>query len=297
MEKEIAAFCYYLKAIKNLSDNTIAAYSSDLREFCAVSGFSGEVNEITRLDIETSYIANLADCGKSPASRARKLSSLRSFFDWAVKSGLCEKNIADEVDIPKIPHKEVRVMSKEEMMAVMDSAMQSSIDSPEIGFRDLSIIMLLFSTGIRREELTEVKLDDVNLSESSLLIHGKGNKERIVYFNDTTRSILSEYILVYREETKTAKESEYLFVSKKDKKLCASTVNRIVNKHFEAAGIKDKGFTVHSARKAFATTVYENTGDVFVVQQLLGHSSPSTTQRYVGVAESRKRQAAMTVNF
>lgn len=292
--KEINEFATYLKNVRNLSDATISAYSSDLREFFSVMGFSDSIKEITLHDVETVYIANLVASGNCAASRSRKLSSVRAFYKWAVKNGIVVENPVENVEMPKIEKKSVKAMSFDEVEQVLDEAKK---DSRENAFRDLAVVSLMFSTGIRRAELTEIKLNDLNLEECVLVVHGKGNKDRLAYFNDTTRAVLYEYINVHRKYFSKSSESEYLFVSDKGNKLCLSTVNRIVNRYLESAGIKNKGFTVHSTRKAFATAVYENTGDILAVQQLLGHGSPSTTQRYVGVAEYRKRQAAMTVNF
>lgn len=291
---EINEFSTYLKNVRNLSDATISAYSSDLREFFAVMGFYYGVNEITLRDVETVYIEKLVASGNCAASRSRKLSSVRVFYKWAVKNRIVKNNPVEDIELPKIEKKTVKAMSFNEVEQVLDEAKK---DSRENSFRDLAILSLMFSTGIRRAELTEIKLSDLNLEEGLIVIHGKGNKDRLAYFNDTTRAVLSEYINVHRKFYCTSEKSNYLFVSDKGEKLCFSTVNRIVNRYLESAGIKDKGFTAHSTRKAFATAVYDNTGDIFAVQQLLGHSSPSTTQRYVGIAESRKRMAAMTVNF
>lgn len=291
---EINEFSTYLKNVRNLSDATISAYSSDLREFFAVMGFYYGVNEITLRDVETVYIANLVASGNCAASRSRKLSSVRAFYKWAVKNGIVNNNPVSEIEMPKIEKKSVKAMSFNDVENVIEEAKN---DSHENSFRDLAVVSLMFSTGIRRAELTEIKLKDLNIEEGVMIVHGKGSKDRMAYFNDTTRAIMSEYINVHRKFYKTHEKSDYLFVSERGSKLCLSTVNRIVNRYLELAGIKNKGFTVHSTRKAFATAVYENTGDIFAVQHLLGHSSPSTTQRYVGIAEYRKRQAAMTVNF
>lgn len=292
--KEINEFATYLKNVRNLSDSTIYAYSSDLREFCAVMGFSDVVNEITLHDVETVYIANLVASGNCAASRSRKLSSVRVFYKWAVKNGIVKNNPVAEIEMPKIEKKSVNAMSCKEVEQVLNEAKN---DYGDEAFRNLAIVSLMFYSGLRRAEITEIKLNDLNLEECSLVVHGKGSKDRIAYFNNTTRTILYEYVNVHRKFAKPAQTSEYLFVSQRDEKLCLSTVNRVVNRYLNAAGIKQKGYTAHSPRKAFATAVYENTGDIFAVQQLLGHSSPATTQRYVGVAEYRKREAAMTVNF
>lgn len=295
---EIEMFSLYLRNVKNRSEKTIDAYSRDLREFCAVFDFKTSLNEITREDVETVYIANLAGNGNCAASRSRKLSSVKSFFKWAVINGIVVENPVENVESPKIAKKAPKVMTICEVSDVIESAKSdNSRESACEGFRNLAVLAIMFGTGVRREELTEIKLQDIDLREGSVLIHGKGNKERIAYFNEATQAIVSEYILCHRQKLKPAQESEYVFVSKRHGKLSPSTVNRIVNKYFAAADIKQKGFTAHSTRKAFATQVYKNTGDIFVVQNLLGHSSPAVTQRYVGMSESAKKKAAMTVNF
>lgn len=298
INNEIKLFESYLRNVKNRSEKTIEAYSQDLREFSRLMAHKDSINEITRADIETSYIENLVQCGNGPSSRARKLSSLRSFFKWAVANELVKENPVENVEMPKIPHKEPKVMDSNEVFDVMlnvrnDGSRESACE----GFRNLAIMSLMFNTGVRRSEVIEIKLNDLNLSDSSLLIHGKGNKERVAYFNDTTRAILSEYVLSHRKSLKPSETSEYLFVSKRAEKMVPASINKIVNKYFEAAGVKSKGYTAHSTRKAFATQAYSNTGDIFAVQNLLGHSSPNTTMKYVGVVESKKKAAAMTVNF
>lgn len=295
---EIDMFALYLKNVKNRSDKTIQAYCSDMREFCAVFEDKDSLNEITRLDIETVYIAYLVDSGNGASSRARKLSSLRSFFKWAVSNNIVVENPVENVEMPKIPHKEPKVMENDEVFEVMMNVRNDdSRESACEGFRNLAIMSVMFNTGVRRSEVTEIKLSDVNLHNGSILIHGKGNKERFVYFNDAPRAIISEYIASHRKHLKPAETSEYLFVSKRSEKMCPATINLIVNKYLKAAKVKEKGYTAHSTRKVYATNIYDNTGDIFAVQNLLGHSSPNTTMKYVGAVESKKRAAAMTVNF
>lgn len=291
---EIMEYESYLRNVKNLSEKTIKIYSSDLGLFFSVMGFSDGIKECTLLEVERLYIANLVASGDCASTRARKLSSIKSFYRWAIRYGIVKNNPVEFIDLPKIPHKEAKVMSREEMIEFISAA---KTDSGKEAFRNLAIILLMSTSGLRREEVTEIMLEDVNLEESSLIVHGKGKKERIVYFNSETKAVLSEYIYSHRNIMKTAKESPYLFVTAKDIKMCVSTVNRVVNKCLEEAGVKDKGYTSHSQRKWFATSVYEATGDILAVQNLLGHSSPVTTQRYVGVNEARKRMAAMTVSI
>lgn len=296
--KELELFKTYLSNVKNRSEKTINSYSQDLREFFDVMGFYDSISEITLHDVESVYIAYLVEKGNCASTRARKLSSVRSFYKWAVNNKIVVENPVENVEMPKIPHKEPKVMSNDEVFDVMfnaknDESRESSLEA----FRNLAILSLMFNTGVRRSEVIEIKLKDLNIENGSLIVHGKGNKERIVYFNMTTKAILSEYIYSHRENLKPAKKSKYLFVSKKSEKICPSAINRIINKYFKAAGVKEKGYTAHSTRKAFATQVYRNTNDIAATQYLLGHNNPQTTMHYVGISEQIKRNAAMTVNF
>lgn len=152
-------------------------------------------------------------------------------------------------------------------------------------------------TGIRREELTNIMLTDINFSNSTILIHGKGNKQRKVYINDNLRPILSEYVLSHRSALNSASTSRYLFPSIKSEHASVGTVNNIINHFFDEAGIKQRGISAHILRKRFATTVYNNTNDIALTSKMLGHSSPSVTMRYVSIDENNMRNAAVAVNY
>jgi site-specific recombinase XerD len=297
--RELDLFGQYMRNVKNRSENTIAAYTADIRQFFEIMGDYVSINDIHTLDIETVYITRMVNAGMCAASRRRKISALKEFFAWMHKNGFVVENPVENVEMPKLPHKEPKVMEVEEVRKVIECAKEP--DDKKTYFRDLAIISLLFATGMRREEITNVKLCDVNLKESSILVHGKGSKERVVYFNDTARAILSEYISAHRSLLRCAKNSDYLFVPNSNgtnnTKLSKASINAIMNRNMELANLDDKKYTVHSARKAFATRAYENTHDIGAVQKLLGHSSPATTMIYVGISDSAKKKAAMAVDF
>ena len=295
---EISLFLDYLKNVKNRSESTIRSYSSDLREFSSVLSFRHSSSEVTRDDIESQYTQNLVQSGNSASSRSRKLSAIRSFFKFCVSHGYVVDNPVEFVESPKLPKKKAKVMSEEQICSVIELAESKSKGTKNHEFfRNFCLISVLFSTGIRRSELINIKLKDLSLSKNSMIVHGKGSKDRVVYFNEKTKNAIESYINCCRNKFICSKKSEYLFVSQRSEKMSVESVNLIVNKYFNEVGIKSDGFTVHSTRKAFATMVYEKTGDIFAVQNLLGHSSPNTTIRYVGVNEEKKKQAAMTVSF
>lgn len=284
----------YQRNILGRSENTIISYKCDLLCFARDVG-------VTSIDISKScaekYISKLTEQGTAESTRARKITALQMFYKYLYEEEYIGENPMQKLVKPKIPQKKILVMTGEEVKQVLDTLHNRNKNGKDY-FRNLTLIYVFLSTGIRRNELINIHLDDVNLAENSLLVReGKGNKQRIVYFNDTTKALLSEYMASHRKLLKYAEDSDYLFVSNCSEKLSKATVNIIVNKLYEEAGVKDKGYTVHSLRKAFATTVYGLTKDIVTVQNLLGHASPQTTMRYVLANEETKKQAVQLVNF
>lgn len=293
MEKYINNFIESMKA-DGKSKCTLEAYHIDLNGF--YSYFIGKkINEIKYADLRR-WMNYMEDSGLSAGSRARKISSVKSFYRYLLKMEIVDKNPADGLEAPKQEKKQPVVISNEQASDLLFHARNDG-GNDLLWFRDYTIISVFLFTGIRREELTNIKLNDVDLKRDSVLIHGKGNKQRIVYINETLHAILSEYLGVYREKIGKANESQYLFPTQKADKLCTGTVNHIVNKFFESAGIKQTGISAHILRKRFATSAFQATHDIATVSKLLGHSSPTVTTRYVVIGEDSMRDAACAVNF
>lgn len=286
----------YLSCVKGLSDNTVKSYKTDLKEF--FSYFEEKrFDEITRSDIED-FIVNLAKSGNSAASRARKISSIKGIFKWAYENRIIAQDPSSGIATTKVPVKESKVMTREEVTEMINCAKVEAYSSGKAeDFRNLAILSFMFSSGIRRSEVVEVKISDMNLESNAVIIHGKGNKERVAYFNNSTAEIIGKYLKEKRPEISRSETSEYLFPTGQSEKMCAASINLIIDKYLKATGLKEKGYTVHDTRRAFATAVYQNTGDIVAVQRLLGHSTPSVTMRYIGANEESKRNAAMTVEF
>lgn len=289
----IQNFKNYLFSL-NRSENTIHGYELDICQFFELMdvGELSEVNEQTAED----YSVILAGMGLSPASRCRKLSALGQFYDYMMKSGTAANNPFEGVMKPKIPQKEAKPIPDDDIRRIIQWADETGRYG-KVNHRNRVIIRLLFATGIRRNELTNIKLQNIDMGNGSILIDGKGNKQRVVYFGEKMAKILNGYINHCRNEFQSAKGSEYLFVSEKSGKLSDEMVNSILNRAYNELGIKDKGYVVHSTRKSFATSVYANSKDIVAVQKLLGHSNPQTTMRYVGVDEESKKRAALTINI
>lgn len=274
---------------------TQKAYKYDLLEFSSFLKNDINIFDLKYYDLKE-WSLSLKKAGLSNNTIARKIASVKSFFKYLVKMEKIYINPAESLESPKVERKEPVVITSEEASELLLHARNDGF-SEMFFFRDYAIVATFLFTGVRREELTNIKLDDVDLSRNTILINGKGAKQRTVYINDTLHAILSEYILNYRGRLTRAHISKYLFPSAKADKMSVSAVNDVINNVFESAGLKKKGISAHILRKRFATSVFESTGDIATTSKLLGHSSPTVTMRYVVMDENYMRQATNRVNF
>ena len=290
MKKAIDDFCTYLEVERNSSPNTRAAYRRDLLEFLSflqVSGGRGEAEEVGEADVKA-FVAALHGRLKR-SSIARKLSSVRSFFSFILKKGIIEKNPAEFVPTPKAGKFLPTVLTIEEAEELVSSArsVRASKDMDEAGKRKLGILLrdravleLLYSAGTRVSELVALDCGDINLEEGTVRVVGKGSKERLAYVG----SYANEAIGSYNDWLGRACEgSEPFFLGRQGKRLTQRTVQRIVKKYVRISAI-DKRPTPHSLRHTFATHLLDAGLDLRSIQELLGHESLSTTQRYTKVS-------------
>lgn len=269
----LQSFADYLKFEKGSSPHTLKNYRSDLRQFFS---FAGTVNpeKISEIVIRK-YVSSLF--GKvQPSSISRKLSSLRSFFRHLVKKGLIESSPAEEMTLPKLPKKLPRFLIQDEAVALVESISGSD----RVSLRDRTILELLYGSGIRVGELAGLNRDDLDLDESWIRVRGKGNKERVVPIGGKALEALKEYLA---EKKKDLSIPEPLFQNPQRGRLTPRSVQRIVKKRTSMAGIM-KRTTPHTLRHSFATHLLEEGADLRGIQELLGHSSLSTTQRYTQVS-------------
>lgn len=281
--QHIEDFLSYIKLVKNLSGNTISAYRIDIDEFFKVF----DTEEITSRDV-TKHIFELSKSGIAPASVCRKISAIRAFYKWAVKEGIAEKNPADGVDLPQIPHREPKALDNSQITAMLKAVNGNSFNAP----RDRLIISLMVVCGMRKSELINILLADVNQKEFSIRIrHGKGDKERYCYYNETVSALLKKYLCDIRVLSHYAKDSEYLFISQCSGKLSQSQLSNIVDDLLTKIGAKEKGVSVHVLRKTCATGYYEQGVDIYTIRNILDHASVTTTQRYVKPSLAKQRAA------
>lgn len=276
-------YATYLQKERNSSPHTLKNYLADLRQFFGyffeleptVPRQGPGVLKLITPEVVRGYIASLLD-KHHPASVARKLASLRSFFNFWIRQGAMESNPAKDVATPKIPRRVPRFLSVDETFQLL------SLPSGEglLGSRDKAVMELIYAAGLRVSELVSLNVIDVDLTERHVRVLGKGSKERVVPVGSKAIEAVQQY-LVHR--TDTAKTDEVaLFVNRRGGRLTARSVERMMRKYLREANI-DKRVTPHILRHTFATHLLNQGADLRGIQELLGHASLSTTQKYTHV--------------
>ena len=290
MKEFFAMFEEYLKLEKNLSPHTVKAYMSDIcqfNSFLAVKARNVKTGEIDHLTVR-GYIGSLYKKEKK-SSIGRKLASIRSFFDYMIKKGYLENNPARMVSIPKPEKVLPSFISVDEAFALMDKPKGPSLSS----LRDRAILETLYSCGLRVSELVSLNMDNINLRDSILRVTGKGNKERIVPIGEKAVSAIEKYLTIRQEAlhltshvSRLTQNGDPLFINLRGGRLTQRSVERFVKKY--TAGIASgKRVTPHSLRHTFATHLLDNGADLRGIQEMLGHASLSTTQKYTHLSMER----------
>lgn len=287
MQKDCESFLNYLRVELNYSPNTIKSYESELLKFNEYL----EMEELDYLKINKdnvrSYLKYLDNLKYKNSSIGRNISALRSFYRFLVIKERIGKNIFASIRNPKIERKLPNFLSELDMERILEFSTNENYKPNIYTSRDLLIIELLYDTGCRVDELVNIKLKDVNQTEKSIKVLGKGVKERIVFYGEYGREYLENY-LIDREVLLNGRKSEYLFVSLESDQLTTRRIAQIIEDILKIVGIKNK-VTAHTLRHTFATHLLNNNADLRSVQELLGHSSLSTTQIYTHVSNERLR--------
>lgn len=285
----IGDFLRYLEIERNASRRTILSYRGDLMEFHrflagpapGVRDAGGAVNVVDARGVSaadvTAFVYKLR-CGCRKVTVARKLSSIRSFFRFLMKKGALTANPAELVPAPKVEKMLAPVLTVEEAECLVEAP--RDIEAATAG-RDLAMLEALYSSGIRVSELTGLDMKDVDLSSGTIKVLGKGGKERIAYIGAHARDALGAYMAAHRAD---APADAPLFAGARGR-VSQRTVQRLVRKYVSISGI-DKTPTPHALRHTFATHLLDAGVDLRSIQEMLGHSKLSTTQRYtrVGIA-------------
>jgi len=286
----IARYLEHLADERILSPHTLRAYASDLDRFLLFLShdFLGKKaerirpSEIDSLAVR-SFVAAQAREGVGKRSQARSLSSLRGLFKFACREGLLEHNPATSIRSPKQPRRLPRHLRPGEIETLLDAA---AGDQP-LQRRDLALLELLYASGLRVSELTGLDWHDVELDARTLRVRGKGGKERMVPFGEPAAQALQRWLEAWEGIRKRSPGSdEPVFLNYRGGRLGVRSVRRILDRYVDDAALAS-GVHPHTLRHTFATHLLESGADLRTIQELLGHSSLSTTQRYTHVEIDR----------
>jgi integrase/recombinase XerC len=298
MDSAVKQFLTYLRSVRNSSPHTIRSYENDLGQFITFLTPPGTAmpapQEVTHLMIRE-FVAHLHDLKLEKSSIARKLAAIRSFFKYAVREGVVVRNPARMVATPKLPKRIPSVLSAEDLNAFLDGVVSGPARESERGRRasanddsrlmvkrDRAILEMLYASGLRVSELTGLNLGDMDRKELMLRVRGKGNKERIVPYGGKAEQALEAYEPLRQEMLHKAGgrgDRQAVFLNHFGTRLTQRSVARIVKKYARLANV-NWDLHPHSLRHAFATHLLADGADLRAIQELLGHSSLSTTQRY-----------------
>ncbi len=273
-------FKNYLKIERNLSINTIESYLFDVKKlilFLKKNKIKKKPNELKSKNTKE-FIYNISKKVKPP-TQARIISGIRRFFDYLILENLIETNPMDNIESPKLGSNLPNTLTIKEIDKIISSIKLSS----KTGLRNIAIIELLYSCGLRVSELVHLKISDLFFKESLIKVTGKGNKERFVPISKQSQLYINNYIQDIRSYQKIKKGFEdTLFLNERGTILSRVMIFIILKKLKEVSNIKKK-IGPHTLRHSFATHLIENGADLITIQKMMGHESITTTERYLHV--------------
>lgn len=276
LNKDIGDFLKHLRAERNCSEHTALGYGKDLAKFQEFIGPKVTWKDVDHVMIRA-FLSELYDKGLSKPSVARALAAVRSIYKWLAVEGKVKQNPAALVSSPKLPTRLPRVPSIEEINSVLDTSMPEQTSFPE---REALMFELLYGGGVRNSELVGMNLEDVRLREEAILVRGKGKKERFVPLSETAADALKRYLPKRNElVVRFKRPHSALLVNQRGERLTTRSVGRIVKRIAVAKGLP-ADIHPHTLRHAFGTHMLAEGADLRAIQELLGHSRLSTTQRY-----------------
>lgn len=286
MTGRMQLFLEYLTVELGLSANTRQAYERDLRLFCKTLGFknSDALVNVNREQI-TGYMTQLKEKGLAAATIARKLAAIKAFYRFMTAEGYMDANPAEVVEAGTKGIKLPRVLSEDEVVRLLN---QPDITTAE-GFRDRTMLEVLYATGMRVSELINLTLERVDLNMKYIIAFGKGSKERIVPLGSVAAEFLQQYLEKVRPKlTHAGRNTNIVFLAFGGHELTRQRFWQIIRAYGRKASI-NKALTPHILRHSFATHLLDNGADLRSVQELLGHSDISTTQIYTHLTNKRLR--------
>jgi tyrosine recombinase XerC len=291
MEQELSDFVTYLNAERNASVHTVANYQREIAEFMTFAQRSG-IQSWTAVDKAAvmQWLSDLKDSGIAPASLARRFYELRSFFKFMQREDAVPASPLALMSGPKAPQRKARFLSVKDTLALL----AAPDTSKAIGVRDRAILELLYAGGLRVSELVGLDLNGVDLREKTARVRGKGDQERIVFFGNWCVDALTGYLEKSRPQLLKEKHlTKALFLNHLGTRLEAQTIEENIQRYALQAGIRQR-VTPHLLRHTFATHMLQGGADLRTIQELLGHQSLSTTEKYSHVSPMMLREDYMT---
>jgi tyrosine recombinase XerC len=286
MEEQLQRYIGHLRVEKDASPYTLRNYAQEIRQFFQFLEDQGvpSWDEVDR-QVLRRYLLWLRKEEYVEASMARKLSELRSFCRYLIQEGLLDRNPLDAVSSPKVPKRLPRYLRLEEVEALL----QAPDLSTPLGQRDRAILELLYAAGIRLSELVSLNLGDLSLDTGQVVVWGKGGKERLVLLGEPAVRALRTYLREGRTRLRGQRITDAVLLNRFGRRLSRRSVGLILDKYSKLAGLWRK-VTPHLLRHTFATHMLEGGANLRVVQELLGHAQPTTTEIYTHVTPSRLRE-------
>jgi integrase/recombinase XerD len=293
MAEEIRSFLNHLAIEKGYSENTINAYRNDLNQLAdfveETAVGKGDTPDWPSVDrnLLISYILDLKERNYAPATVARKVAAVKSFFDFLVAEGIIKSDPTENLSSPKVGKSLPKPLSVAEVELLL--AAPAKLSTPEAK-RDVAMIELLYACGMRVSELISLNVGDVNLEAGFVRCMGKGSKERIIPIHQEASRFVKEYIVEARTQLLRDGDEQALFLNRRGERLTRQGLWLILKNYAKAAGIK-KPVTPHTLRHSFATHILNGGADLRAVQELLGHANISSTQIYTHLTSEHVRQA------
>ncbi|MDQ8204907.1 site-specific tyrosine recombinase XerD [Pelagicoccus sp. SDUM812003] len=288
LQDELDAFLAFLTLEKGLSENTLSNYQVDLEQFRLFLMEARKVRSWKEVSAGhvSDWIYSLSEADYSNASLCRKLSSLRSLDAFLLRDGCIRKSFTEIVSGPSLRRKAPYTLSIQEVERLISAPDETT---PQ-GLRDVAILELFYSSGLRVSELTGLQLQQMDLEIGALKVFGKGSKERVCPIGRKAIAALERYLEVGRPQLVRAKTGSSVFISSRGSAISRKTIWVLIRKYASLAGI-DKPVKPHMLRHSFATHLLSGGADLRVIQELLGHADISTTQIYTSVESERVRSA------
>lgn len=272
MKEQIEQFLRYLEVENNASEHTLRAYRKDLESFSEYMG--NKPRDIEMIDVR-GFVAQQIKKGLNKTTAGRRLASVRSFLNFLCREGFIKSNPANLVMTPKTEKRLPNFLSVDDVFTLIEKPDGTGV----LPARDRAILELLYSSGLRVSEIAELNVDDINTKEGLVKVRGKGKKERLIPVGSKAIDAIKSYKI---EKMLLKKKESAMFLNKRGGRLSDRGVRRIVVKYARLIGVNGQ-IGPHTLRHSFASHLLQTGADLRVIQELLGHSSLSTTQKYTHI--------------